>query len=125
MSPALQALVFFGVVMVPVGYWCRPAHMGDLIRGPWPARKRAPGPATQPAQRPRWASERYHSPEERRASILAAKPECKRCGRMFHPRGYIPNDLVCLDCRKAPKQQAGAETPPDPTLFDNPLGETE
>lgn len=94
--------------------------VGDVIQGPWPAKPEPVAteqPEVPPAFRPRWASERYHSPEERRASIMRAKPECKVCGRMFHPRGFIPNDLVCLDCRHDMLHQGPADPPADPALF--------
>lgn len=94
--------------------------VGDVIQGPWPAKPEPAAteqPEVPPAYRPRWASERYHSPEERRATIMRAKPECKVCGRMFHPRGFIPNDLVCLDCRHDMLHQGPADPPADPALF--------
>lgn len=98
--------------------------MGDLIQGPWPPKPPEPAepkrPALPPAERPRWASERYYSPEERRAAILAAKPECADCGVMFHPRAYVPSDRVCLACRKKRALKPPQSGPPLATLFDVP-----
>ncbi|GAA1007983.1 hypothetical protein GCM10009551_088850 [Nocardiopsis tropica] len=84
--------------------------MGEVIQGPWPGG----------AFEPRWASKRRPTESERRANILAAKPECKGCGVMFNPRGYVPHDLTCLSCRTKAVMEPADSGPQLATLFDQP-----
>lgn len=66
-----------------------------------------------PAQAAGWKPP--SSAEERRANILAAKPRCKVCERLFGRNVHPPPDLVCMDCRRDMRDKGPPET--DPALF--------
>lgn len=104
---------------------------GDVIRGPWPGsgQERPVGSENHPAGRQRasdaaprdlefrWRSRFPSTTEQRRAALLAAKPRCVDCERLFAPRVDPPRDLLCRDCRTA---RALAQEPPigeDDRLF--------
>lgn len=100
---------------------------GDVIRGPWPGsgQDRPAGSENHPAGRKRaseaaprdlefrWRSKFPSTTEQRRAAMLAAKPRCVDCERLFSTRSKPPRDLLCRDCRKA---RVLAQEPP-------PIGE--
>lgn len=67
------------------------------------------GPAQWPPDG--WRRGGLSASEDHRLAILAAKPHCHICERLFKP-GYESPDLVCRDCRA--EQDA---PPPDPALF--------
>ena len=67
--------------------------------------------------KPRWKSRYPSAAEERRANMLAAKPSCKVCERLFARNVTPPADLVCGDCRRDMRVQGPDDPPPDPSLF--------
>lgn len=102
--------------------------MGDVIQGPWKARKprkpRAPreqGPSSNhPAYAPVWASDknRRRTAEERRAAIVGNRPKCSSCEVFFDLRYPVPKDDLCGKCRAALRELREVKPPPaDPSLF--------
>lgn len=57
----------------------------------------------------KWRSDDERTPDDKQSDVLALKPRCKRCGRMFHTRYKPPRDLVCRDCRHEPPDIDPAE----------------
>lgn len=77
--------------------------MGDVVRGPW-----KPVPKRVDEDKVRWRRGRAPSPEQ-------IRQHCVDCSRPFHPRGWVPVDLVCADCR-VERTKAVPDEPP--TLFE-------
>ena len=75
---------------------------GKLIRGPWKKRPDTIDPATV-----RW---------RRGRPIEPTRVYCLGCNRPFNPRGWIPADRTCADCRAEAAAAADAAKPP--TLFE-------
>lgn len=83
--------------------------MGDVVRGPWQPHRDFPVPGSPPAEKVRWRRGRPIAPD-------ALRKHCTDCHRPFDPKGWVPADLLCGDCRDE-RAEAAADAAM-PTLFD-------
>ncbi len=82
--------------------------MGDVVRGPWKQSWPLPSERVDPA-RVKWRRGRPPPPE-------VIRRHCVDCQRPFDPKRFVPETLLCADCR-AERARTDAEPEP-PTLFD-------